>query len=229
MSLGPAGESRLVAAVSGHLLAGRCSELALAAHGLAKTGRDFGELDRIVVVSRREDDGAGELLRVLRLEDARATVGASKEESDRVDHDTEEGPSARNAHKDTVHSELHHERRVGRRGDATRREHDDRQPTELGRLAEQVHRCRQLLGHVVQFDFGAARGAGDLGVDGAGVADGFDNVAGTGLTCRERSVGSATRTVYRIQTAIRTLCPDHGGTFADPSESLAKVLAAAND
>jgi len=47
----------------------------------------------------------------------------------------------------------------------------------------------------------------DLGLDGAAVTDGLDNVTGTGLT----------------------LGADHGSTLVDAAESLTEVLAAADE
>src|SRR6266516_2468285 len=73
-----------------------------AAHGLSKTGRYLGDDLRPVVVRRRGDDRLGTLQGVLGLEDARTD-------------------------EDAVDAELHHQRGVGRSGDAAGSKVHDRE------------------------------------------------------------------------------------------------------
>ena len=81
----------------------------------------FEHLGRLAPVGGRVHDRAGALRRVGALEDARAD-------------------------EDGLGAERHAERRVGRRGDAARREVRHRQAARLGDLAHQLDRRAQLLG-----------------------------------------------------------------------------------
>ena len=137
----------------------------------------------VLVVRGRLDDRGAAARGVLGLEDARADEHA-------------------------LRAELHHERRVGRRGDAARAEHHDRQPAGLarrrarGRAAPGAPSRRSRApasSSVVQ--------AADLAADAAQVADRLDDVAGAGLA----------------------LGADHRRALADPPQRLAEVGRAAHE
>ena len=80
------------------------------------------------------------------------------------------------------------------------------QTAEFGGFPDQMMRRPNFLGIAVQFIGVHAADAADFAADGAGVADGFDDVAGAGF-------------------AFGT---HHGGAFADAAQSLAKIAASAD-
>jgi hypothetical protein len=105
-------------------------------------------------------------------------------------------------HKDTVHAKLHHQRRIRRRRDSSCGEHNDRQPSKLRDLPQQLDGGSELLRHRVKLDLGKGTGAGDLGVDLASVTDGFDDIAGTCFACRcEEGVRGGQWTAFGEKTA----------------------------
>src|SRR5918997_3980958 len=109
--------------------------------------------------------------------------------------------------EDPVGPELHHQRRVRRRGDATRREENHRQLPVLGDPAHQVVGRAEVLrlGHeLLRAKRRKAPNAPDYG---AHVSHGLDDVTGPGLS----------------------LGPDHGGTLADAPERLPEVRRPAHE
>ena len=172
-------------------------------HGLSETGRDLGELERVVVMRYCLDDGAcaRQPRRLVCRVDARAD-------------------------KDAVRAELHHERRVGgtadpntrcqrkftrsltgdSRGDAAGGHRDNRKTLEAGRLLEQVVGSGNILGIGVELLIRHAGALANLSLDGALVPDGLNNVASAGLA----------------------LGADHGSALANAAQRLPEVLAAAD-
>src|SRR3954451_2358387 len=118
--------------------------------------------------------------RVLRLEDA--------------------GPDER-----ALCAQLHHERRVGRRGDPACAEDDDGQLARLRDAAHDVERRLMLLRRRGELGLVERLQAADLAADPAQVADRLDDVAGAGLA----------------------LGADHRRALADAAERLAEVGRAA--
>ena len=111
------------------------------------------------------------------------------------------------ADEHAVAAELHHERRVGRRRDAARREVHDRQ---LAVLVDPLHELvgrLQLLGGVEELLLAQADDPADLGGHRAHVAHGLDHVAGARLA----------------------LGAHHRGTLGDAAKRLAEVAAAAHE
>src|SRR2546430_4083755 len=153
-----------------------------AAHRLSKTGRDLGDDVRPVVVRRRGDDRLGTLQGVLGLEDARTD-------------------------EDAIDAKLHHQRGVGRSGDAAGGEVHDRETSELLALGQHLDRRADLLGLAHELGVVHALELADAGVDGARVAHSLDDVAGPSLA----------------------LGADHRRTFGDAPRGLAKVAAAAHE
>src|SRR4051794_4737247 len=161
-----------------------CRELrdVIAAHGLTELDRRGCDTLRVLEVRGGLDDGPCPAIRVLGLEDA--------------------GPD-----EVALGAELHDERRVGRRGDASGAEQRHRQPTRLGDLANDLHRGSELLGLGSELLAAESAEPLDAADDPAEVADGLDDVAGPGLT----------------------LGADHRGALADPAKSLAQVGRAAHE
>src|SRR4028119_629816 len=125
-------------------------------HRLAEAPPGPGHGLRVLEVRRRLNDGPRPEGRVAALEDA--------------------APD-----KDAVGPELHHERRVRRRGDAARGEKHDRQPPVLRYPPDQLVRRPELLGLAHQLvDLKHAQ-APDAPDDCTHVADRLDDVAGAGL------------------------------------------------
>ena len=151
-------------------------------HGLTKVLRDGSELGGVVIVGNGLNNGTCTLSGVVALEDT-------------------------GSDEDTVASELHHERGVGGGGDSSSRKVDDRETLQAGSLLEQVEGSLNVLGVSVELLVAHGRHALDLALDGALVAHGLDNVAGTGLT----------------------LGADHGSTLGDTSERLTEVLGTADE
>ena len=111
------------------------------------------------------------------------------------------------ADKHAIAPQLHHERRIRRRGDAPGCEIDDGQTPQPSRLLEQVEGGADRLGEDAELHVGHVGGGVDLGGDGADVLDGLDDVAGAGLA----------------------LGADHGGAFGDASQGFAQVATAADE
>jgi hypothetical protein len=133
-------------------------------------------------VGRRLDDRGGARGGILGLEDARAD---------------EHGLGA----------ELHHERRVGRRGDPARAEERHRQLALARDGAHEVQRGLQLLGGGGQLHVVERAQPLDLAADGAQVAHRLDDVA-------------------RARLALGA---DHRRALADAPQRLAEVRRAADD
>ena len=109
--------------------------------------------------------------------------------------------------EDAFSAELHHERGVGGRRDATGGEVHDRQAAQLSRLAHLLvgGAQRLCLGH--QLLFGHGLESADAVPDGAHVAHRLHDVAGAGFAFRAH----------------------HRGAFADAAERLPEVTAAADE
>ena len=131
---------------------------------------------------RRLDDRARAAIRVARLEDA-------------------------GAHEHPVGAELHAERRVGGRRDASRGEGHDGEPTVLRDPADELVRGAVILGDRVELFLAHTGEPADGPEHGAHVSDGVDDVAGAGLALR----------------------PDHRRAFGDPAEGLAEIRRAADE
>ncbi|KAI6757807.1 hypothetical protein HG531_003632 [Fusarium graminearum] len=154
-------------------------------HGLAKPRASLCKNLGVPEVCRGSHDGLGPLGRVARLEDSAAD-------------------------KDTVAAELHHERRIGGRGNSAGRKVDHGETAQLGGLAEQFGVDFKLAGHLADAH-DAALGESGLGlrnvsVDGLHVSHSLDNVSGAGLA----------------------LCSDHGSAFSDSAEGFTQVSASAD-
>ena len=80
-------------------------------HGFAQTARNFGDDFRVVVVRNRLDDSSRPLGRIARFEDTRTN-------------------------KDTIHTELHHQSRIGRSRNTASGKVNRRQSTQLFRLRD---------------------------------------------------------------------------------------------
>ena len=102
-----------------------------ARHRLAKSHRDLREQGRIAVVFHSSYDRRCPGRRTLALEDARAD-------------------------EDAVGTELHHQRRVSRSGDAAGREVDDRQAAVLSHLLDKLERRLDASSAAGQFYLPAA-------------------------------------------------------------------------
>ena len=150
-------------------------------HGLAQIPRDVGDDLGVLVVGGRLHDGLGPRCGIGGLEDA-------------------------GADKDPVHAELHHERRIGRRGDPAGGEVDHGESSGPGDLRHQLEGSaeRLRLGH--QLFLAHPLQLSDLAQDGPGVPDGLHDVPGARLA----------------------LGADHGRPFAEASKRLAQVSAAAD-
>src|SRR5713226_2228990 len=151
-------------------------------HRLPETGGNLRQHLGLVEIRCGRHDRFGTLQGVLRLEDARADEQA-------------------------VDTELHHQRRVRRRGDATRGEVHDRQAAETLTLGKQLDRRADLLGFAHQLGVAQTVKLPNPGVDGTGMSNGFDHVPGPGLT----------------------LGANHGRTFGDSSQRLTEVATAADE
>lgn len=157
-------------------------------HGLAEPLADLGQDLGVLEVRDGLDDSLGALLGVAGLEDA-------------------------GADEDAVTAQLHHEGGVGRGGDTTGGEVDDGEPALLGGLAKELVGAAELAGEGAELGLRVGgglqdgAGTGNLGVDGAHVLDGLDDVAGAGLT----------------------LGADHGSALRDAAQGLAQVAAAADE
>ena len=147
-------------------------------HRLAEACGDLGDELGVAEVRRRLDDRRGPRAGSPRLEDARADEHA-------------------------VGAELHHQRGVGRRGDAAGGEEDDRQPAGLGDPLHELAAAPQLLGRVVQLVRSAWPSCGSRRVIARMWRDGLDDVAGAGLALRA----------------------DHRRALADAAQRLAEVRA----
>src|SRR6478735_34685 len=130
-----------------------------ARHRGAEPPRHLRDDAGVGVVRGRLDDGLRHHLGLLALEDA-------------------------GADEHRLRAELHHERRVGRRGDATRTEHRDRQLAARGDLLHELDRRPQLLGRGEELLGGGDGEAADGAEDRTEVADRLDDVAGAGLALR---------------------------------------------
>src|SRR5712691_736017 len=136
----------------------------------------------LVEIGGGRHDGFGTLQGVLGLEDARADEQA-------------------------VHAELHHQRRVCRRGDATRREVDDGQAAETLAFDEQLDRRADLLGFTHELGVAQTVQLANPGVHGPGMSHRLDHVPGLRLT----------------------LGANHRRTFGDSSQRLAEVATATDE
>src|SRR5919201_5269328 len=151
-------------------------------HRLAETVRDLGEDVGVVEVRGGLDDRAGSGRGVLGFEDPRA-------------------------HEDAVHTELHHQRRVGRGGQPAGGEVHDGKLARCGDLADELDRSAELLARRDVL-LGPERGEpGHLLQHRALVADGLDNVALSRLALR----------------------PYHRGALGDPAERLTEVASTAHE
>src|SRR3984893_1619777 len=151
-------------------------------HCLPQAGGYLSEDLRLVEICRGRHDRLGSLQGVLGLKDA--------------------GPD-----EDAIDTELHHRRGVGRRGDPTGSEVDHWQATELLAFGKQVDRRAQQLGLMHELSAVHSDQLADACVDGPGVADGFDHVAGPGL-----ALGAA-----------------HPGALRDAAEGLPEIPAPADE
>lgn len=157
-------------------------------HGLTQTLANLSKNLGILEVGNGLDNGLRALLSITRLEDT-------------------------GADEDAVAAQLHHQRRIGGSSNTASSEVDNGQTAELGSLAEQLVGGLELTGKGAELRLGVSAGgvdsagAGNLGVDGAHVLNGLDDVAGTGFT----------------------LGADHGSTLGDAAQGLAQVAAAADE
>ena len=111
------------------------------------------------------------------------------------------------AHEVALGTELHHQRGVGRGGDAAGAEEDHGQPALPGHLAHQLERSLELLGRGWELHAVEGGQPPDLAGDQPDVAHGLDHVAGASLA----------------------LGPDHGRALGDPPQGLAQVGGAAHE
>ena len=121
-------------------------------HRLAQILADFGDDARVTEVRRRLDNGLRAVRRVATLEDTRPD-------------------------EHTIDTQLHHQRRVGGRGDAAGRKVDHRQAAQFARLDDEFLRRADLFGKRHHFFHGHALQLADLAIDRSGVADRFNYVA----------------------------------------------------
>ena len=136
----------------------------------------------VLVVRGGLHDGLGPPGRVAALEDARA-------------------------HEHALGAQLHHERGVGRSGDAAGREVDHRELAVLGHPGDQFVRGLQVLGGAVELVLAQDGQRAHLAHDGAHVPHRLDDVAGAGLA----------------------LGADHGRALGDAPQRLAQVDGAAHE
>lgn len=149
-------------------------------HCLSDIGRKLCEHRRVVVVSDCLDDGAGALDGVTGEDWGLSACDHRVEDNGRTDTGTD---------KDTVATELHHQRGVSRGGDSACSERDDRETTETGSLLEQVEGRLDVLGESVKLLVRHHRGTTDIGHDCALVTDCLDNVACSCLAlCADHTV-----------------------------------------
>lgn len=94
-------------------------------HGLAESSRHLGDDVGAVVVQGRLNDGVGTLRRVAGLEDS-------------------------GAYEHAIGTKLHHERSIGRSGDAPRGEEHNGQSTRVSDLLHEVVRGLEFLGRDVK-------------------------------------------------------------------------------
>src|SRR5258706_3123642 len=151
-------------------------------HRLSQSRGDLREHFGLVEIRRRGHDRLGALQGVLGLEDARAD-------------------------EEPIDPELHHERRVRRRRDASGGEVDDRQPAESLTFDQELHRGSDLLRFVDELGVVEALQLANAGVDSASVPHGLDDVSSSGLT----------------------LGADHGRAFGDAPQRLAQVTTPAHE
>ena len=101
-------------------------------------------------------------------------------------------------------AELHHERRVGRRRDASRAEQRHGQLAGLGDLLHQADRRAQLLRPVVELGRIGLRDLADVTEDRPQVPHRFDDVAGASLALRadhRRPLGDAPQRLAQVRRA----------------------------
>src|SRR3954451_17187176 len=152
------------------------------AHRSTEALADLGDLLRVVEEGGGLDDRVRHPGRILTLEDP-------------------------GADEDAFRAELHDERRVRRGGDPAGDEVDDRE-LPVGRdLLDEVGWSLQLLRGDEQLVLAHALELPNLPEDVPELADGFDDVAGSGFALR----------------------PHHRGALVDPAERLAEVPAAADE
>src|SRR5713226_1198584 len=151
-------------------------------HRLPESRGNLCEHIGLVGIGRGRHDRFGTLQGVLGLEDA----GADEQ---------------------TVHAQLHHQRRVCRRGDATRCEVDDGQAAETLAFDEQLDLRADLLGFTHELGVAQTVQLANPGVHGPGVSHRLDHVAGPRFT----------------------LGANHRRTFGDSSQRLAEVATATNE
>ena len=111
------------------------------------------------------------------------------------------------ADEDPVATELHHQRRIGRRRDSAGGEIDDRKPSEFLRLEGQFVGDAVGLGETRHLFHGHGRQLADLAVHGPHVAHRLDDVPRPRLA----------------------LGADHGRPFGHPPQGLAQVPGAADE
>ena len=109
--------------------------------------------------------------------------------------------------KDSVEAELHHEGSVGGGGDSSGSEVDDGKLAGLGDLLDELVGGLHLLGSDKELIVSHDREGLDLTRDGPGVADGLDNVSGSGL-----SLGA-----------------EHAGSLSNAAKGLPEVAASADE
>lgn len=157
-------------------------------HSLTKTLADLSKHLRVLVVSDSLDNSAGTLLSIARLENTRAN-------------------------KDTIAAQLHHQRSIGRGGNTTSGEVNDRQTAELSSLANKLVRSLDLTGERAQLRLGVlageedTAGTADLRIDSAHVLNGLNDITGASLT----------------------LSADHSGALGDAAQGLTEVAATADE
>src|SRR5690606_14836059 len=151
-------------------------------HGLAQPARGIRDDARVVEERRGFHDRGGALRGLPRLEDAGSDEYA-------------------------VRPELHHERRIRGRRDATRGEQHHRQLAGLGDLGHELVRGLQLLGGHVELVLGLGAQRVDLTGNGADVLGRLRHVA-------------------RARLALRA---DHRGALGDAPQRLAQVGRAADE
>src|SRR5216683_4110398 len=151
-------------------------------HRLPETGGNLRQHFWLVEVGCGRHDRFGTLQGVLGLEDARAD-------------------------EHTVHAELHHQRSVRRCRNATRGEVDDGQATKTLAFGQQLDRRPDLLGFMHQLGVAQPVKLPNPCVDGPGMSNGFDHVAGSGFT----------------------LGANHRGAFGDSAQRLTEIATTADE
>ena len=103
--------------------------------------------------------------------------------------------------EDRLRAELHHQRRVGRGGDAAGAEHRHRQFAGLGDLLHERQRCLEPLGPLEQFGGVGLGDLADVAEDRTQVANRLDDVAGARLALRAnhaRTLGDAPQRLAEV-------------------------------